>query len=185
MASRPSQPWAWAVAAIVVVGALAAAVVWVSTRPDESTSHDASAEKTSIDARPHPGAADPQPGGRSSCPVLVYVVAGATQPEVDRVGAAVTAVDGVASAHYSDRTASWRRFQNVFADDPEILESMTPDSLPTSYRVHVAARADRAATVDALEALDLDAIYKVDDSCSPALCEMTAEPKPVACRPAD
>jgi hypothetical protein len=62
---------------------------------------------------------------------------------------------------------------------------MTPDGLPTSYRVHVAARADRAATVEALEAIHLDAIYQVDDSCSPVLCGMMPEPKPAACHRTD
>ncbi len=67
--------------------------------------------------------------------LVVYVAPGATEAEVQAVGDALGR--SWADVSYVDRAASYAEFTRRFADQPEVADSMTPDLLPTSYRVRI------------------------------------------------
>jgi cell division transport system permease protein len=49
----------------------------------------------------------------------------------------VLSYDEVQSAEYFDKTAAYREFQDLFADNPAILEEVDPNVLPASIRIEL------------------------------------------------
>ena len=84
--------------------------------------------------------------------LVVYVTAGASDDEVRAIGDELRR--SWADVTYVDRDATYAEFTERFADRPEVAKSMTPDLLPTSYRVRIGAGEPAAdqALVDALGA---------------------------------
>ncbi len=85
--------------------------------------------------------------------LVVSVAPDATEAEIHAIGAELGS--SWADVAYIDRDATYAEFTARFADQPEIADSMTPELLPTSYRVEIGAGEPAAddATVRALEAL--------------------------------
>ncbi len=44
----------------------------------------------------------------------------------------------VAEVEHESREQAYQRFKELWADDPDFVEQVTPNSLPESYRVHMA-----------------------------------------------
>jgi len=137
---------------------LVAATACSSTGSDTRTVADRAPASTTTVA---------EPGCDSA---VAYLDAGAPAEQVEAVGRAIRAVPGVTATDYLDREESFATFQRLFADDPEIVQSMDPDDLPTSYRVGIAGE-DPEATITALQELDSPGIYKVDSMCGLIDCD--------------
>jgi cell division transport system permease protein len=68
---------------------------------------------------------------------IVYMNAKATQEQIDAVKRSLDQDPRVQSARYLDHDAAFTEFQELFADRPEIRNSLTAAETPTSYKVHV------------------------------------------------
>jgi cell division protein FtsX len=148
------------IAVATVVLGLAGATACSSSGSDTTTVADREPPSTTTTI---------EPGCDSA---VAYVDPGAPPEQVDAVGRAIRAVRGVAAIDYLDQQESYATFQRLFADDPEIVQSMAPEELPTSYRVELEG-ADPEGTITALEELDLPGIYKVDSMCGLIDCDAT------------
>ena len=65
---------------------------------------------------------------------IVYMNPDADQEQIDRIGEELNESPQVQSIEYLDAQASFEEFQKIF-DDPTITDTVTPEDLPTSYRV--------------------------------------------------
>ena len=52
-----------------------------------------------------------------------------------RIEAAIENGDGIVSYSYVDQEATYAEFQDLFADEPQLLEVVTADVVPPSYRI--------------------------------------------------
>jgi cell division transport system permease protein len=79
---------------------------------------------------------------------IVFMRPEATPEQNDAVRNAIEASEAVQSFKYLDQQAAYEEFKELFADKPELVESVTPDVLPPSYRVvPVDANPDEVATL--------------------------------------
>lgn len=67
--------------------------------------------------------------------VIVWMEPDATDDELDAVAAGLDADDRVVTVRYSDQEASFDEFAELFAERPEMVETVAPEDLPSSYRV--------------------------------------------------
>jgi len=65
---------------------------------------------------------------------------------IARIDASIENGDGIVSYSYVDQEATYEEFQELFADEPQLLEVVTADVLPSSYRIE-------ATDFEAIEAL--------------------------------
>ena len=68
----------------------------------------------------------------------------------------------VAAYSYVDREATYAEFAEYYADNPEVLELVSPDQLPTSFRV---ATADPAGVARDVERFDAVSVAEPVGSC--------------------
>jgi cell division protein FtsX len=83
----------------------------------------------------------------------------------------------VSSSRYIDTQETYEDFQEYFADDPEILELVTPEILPTSFELTFEEEADTAAMITEIEAFGFvdDVELNPDDSvCLPQAAALRA-----------
>ena len=66
---------------------------------------------------------------------VVYLNTTATPEQIDSVGQALQESPEVASVKFFDQQASYEEFKRLFADSPEMVDSVRPEDLPPSYRV--------------------------------------------------
>lgn len=66
---------------------------------------------------------------------VVYLNTTATQDQIDSVGRDLEESPEVANVKYFDQQASYEEFKRLFADSPEMVDSVRPEDLPPSYRV--------------------------------------------------
>jgi cell division transport system permease protein len=67
--------------------------------------------------------------------VAVFMQPQATQNEIAAVGHELASTPGVKSFHYVDKTQAYSEFKVIFGANSDIVDAVTPDELPTSYRV--------------------------------------------------
>lgn len=65
----------------------------------------------------------------------LFMVVGATDNDIADVDVALTDDPDVARFEFLDQDAAYSEFQNLFSDDPSLLESVRPEDLPVSFRV--------------------------------------------------
>ena len=58
-----------------------------------------------------------------------------TDERVAEIGVELQALPGVASLVYVDQQQAYLEFQELYKDDPAKLEAVTPEILPSSYRI--------------------------------------------------
>jgi cell division transport system permease protein len=75
---------------------------------------------------------------------IVFVAPNATPEQLDAVGSSLDANPEVERVTFFDQEAAYDEFSEMFADSPDMLETVTPDILPPSFRV-VPVSADSAA----------------------------------------
>jgi cell division transport system permease protein len=66
---------------------------------------------------------------------VVYLNTTATPEQIDSVGRDLQESPEVANVKYFDQQASYEEFKRLFADSPEMVDSVRPEDLPPSYRV--------------------------------------------------
>ena len=66
---------------------------------------------------------------------VVYLRTDATTEQIDSVGQALEESPEVANVKFFDQQASYEEFKRLFADSPEMVDSVRPEDLPPSYRV--------------------------------------------------
>jgi cell division transport system permease protein len=81
---------------------------------------------------------------------IVFMRPEATPDQDAAVRKAIDESPQVKSFKYLDQQAAYEEFKELFSDKPELIESVTPDVLPPSYRVvPVDANPDEVATLGA------------------------------------
>jgi cell division transport system permease protein len=81
---------------------------------------------------------------------IVFMKPEATPEQNDAVRKAIDDSEQVKEFKYLDQQAAYEEFKELFSDKPELIESVTPDVLPPSYRVvPVDANPDEVATLGA------------------------------------
>jgi cell division transport system permease protein len=65
----------------------------------------------------------------------IFMKVGATNPQIDEVRSSLKADPQVSSFRFLDKQAAYKEFQNIFKNDPNLVQNVTADSLPTSFRV--------------------------------------------------
>jgi hypothetical protein len=89
----------------------------------------------------------------------VYLMPLATPQEVD--GVRKELVDRMLEPYeFLDREVSYREFQRLFADDPDLVESITPEELPESFRI-----ATEVSTEDVAVLETLPGVLRVEEGC--------------------
>lgn len=86
-------------------------------------------------------------------PVAVFLCDGGTCPEItedarDRLRGELEGNPDVLQVTFESKQDAYRRFREEFADQPDLLESVSPDALPPSLRVLLSADADAEAFAD-------------------------------------
>lgn len=66
---------------------------------------------------------------------IVFVKPDATPEQVKAIGEDLQNNPQVANVTFVDKNAAYEEFKELFRDSPEMIESVTPDILPPSYRV--------------------------------------------------
>lgn len=66
---------------------------------------------------------------------VVFLHPDASQEQIDTVGNALRESPEVESVTFFDKQAAYEEFKGFFGDQPEMVDSVTPEILPTSYRV--------------------------------------------------
>lgn len=66
---------------------------------------------------------------------IVYMQPGADQEKIDQVKGKLAASPQVSDIKFVDTGATFKEFQQLFRDDPDIVASVKPQDLPQSFRV--------------------------------------------------
>ena len=82
---------------------------------------------------------------------IVFVQPNASQEQTDAIQSALDDAPQVESYAYVDQEATFEEFKQLFADTPQIVDSVTPDVLPPSFRVVPADKAPE--TIEGLRAV--------------------------------
>jgi hypothetical protein len=164
-ASRRAQRGRWLVAAalVIVVGIGAAALAHRDNKPARV---DAVDDPT---ARPDPDAGQvplptsfpcpPNPGGVH---ILVYLDPTASEADTASVEARLKSNPDVVDLWYVDQQTTYQELAELFADDPELVRTVTPDILPPSYRLVVRGELPLSAVAeDAAELRSAPGVYEV------------------------
>lgn len=116
-----------AVAAAVILGVgLAAVALWPT------------GDSTTIDAADAPSSPTGAPTGpdeaRCGDGAYVYLALDADDAQVESVRARIEQLGGAQEIQYLDRDATLDEFSRVFADQPDFIEAISAEELPTSFR---------------------------------------------------
>jgi cell division transport system permease protein len=79
---------------------------------------------------------------------VVFMSVDANQDQVDAVANALEESPEIASVDYVDKEGAYDEFRTLFADSQEMIDSVAPDDLPSSFRVEPVDK-----NVEAVEAL--------------------------------
>src|SRR5262245_36618206 len=79
---------------------------------------------------------------------IVFINPGATPEQVGAVDKALKDSPEVEKLTYVDQKQAFEEFRSLFANQPELIDTVTPDILPPSYRV--VPRNKSSETVEAL-----------------------------------
>jgi hypothetical protein len=105
-------------AAVVVVGAIVAGV-FAATNDDERATEPAN-EANAVDCS-------------------IFVKPDATLDQTQAIGTSLENEPAIDSFFFVDQQAAYEEFRELFADKPELIESVTPEVLPPSFRFSVDA----------------------------------------------
>jgi len=86
---------------------------------------------------------------REKTQMAVFLDNDASQSEIDTVEQSLSNTPGVVSVRFESKEEAYRRLKEVFADYPDLIETISPDILPASFRVQLTS----SATFDQVAAL--------------------------------
>ncbi|MEL6983714.1 MAG: permease-like cell division protein FtsX, partial [Actinomycetota bacterium] len=98
--------------------------------------------------------------------VKIWLDVGVTAADVEAVATGLDDLQGrVVEYRYLDLDATYDEFNQFFADEPEILDLVDPEDLPTSFEVVLAPEAGAAASggVEGYALAGFEALAGVDD----------------------
>jgi cell division transport system permease protein len=72
---------------------------------------------------------------RGGVELSVFMKADAAPEEIDAVDRELRAMPEVKKVHYVSKDAAFAEFRKMFSNSPDMLESLSPDKMPPSYRV--------------------------------------------------
>ena len=67
--------------------------------------------------------------------VSVFLTDAVTDEQRDHIAATIEGIPGVSAFHYESKEDAYRRFKDIFANEPSIVENVDPAALPASFRV--------------------------------------------------
>jgi hypothetical protein len=111
--------------------------------------------------------------------VLVFLQPDSTRDQHDEVAAAIQDASDVEVVRFVDQQASYDEFRDLFADSPEIVESVTPEILPPRFELRVAGSSHMDVIAEVLgtnpavrEVIDADqARAEMMEQCGDALSD--------------
>jgi hypothetical protein len=144
-----------AVAAALVLFVGAGVVLALAGRDNPgSTPGVAATVPTSVEALPETTVPDPgEDVGpvltarrcRGTAPTLViWMNTSATPAQIAAVDEYLRSADGIESYDYQDQDAAYEEFSELFADSPEMVDSVFPEDIPPSFAVFAPEEAARA-----------------------------------------
>jgi hypothetical protein len=89
--------------------------------------------------------------------MAVFLVKEASQKEVSAVQLSLSQTAGVDSLRFESKDEALERFKEAFADQPLLIENVTADAFPASFRVHLSTPEkfdEIAATVQGLPGVE-------------------------------
>lgn len=122
---------------------------------------------------------------RAAAPILDAIV----WLDLDVTPEAVTALEDflirspfVTGQRYIDTDATYRQFTEYFADEPEIIDLVEPEQLPTSFEVSFPEAADRLSILAISDEIEiLPGVDSVEPEPNDVACPVEAEAMTVAC----
>ncbi len=95
---------------------------------------------------------------------LVWLDAGVTDAQIEATDRALAQHPQLVSYRYIDIDQTFEEFQEYFAEEPEILDLVTPEQLPTNFEVTLELGADQAVGAQIHEAFiaEIESIDGVD-----------------------
>ncbi|MCU4185677.1 ABC transporter permease [Acidiferrimicrobium sp. IK] len=81
---------------------------------------------------------------RGGVQVAIFMQPSASSNQVGAVGHELSSMPGIRSYHFVDKPHAYAEFKQIFAGQPDLLQALDVNSMPTSYRV-VPVRAQDAA----------------------------------------
>ena len=73
--------------------------------------------------------------GQDGVEFIVFVAPDASEEQIDSVGASLESNPLVERVTFFDQEQAYQEFSEMFADSPDMVETVTPDILPPSFRV--------------------------------------------------
>jgi cell division transport system permease protein len=70
--------------------------------------------------------------------IVVFLDADPTEAQLQEIEAELRAVPGASGLTFESGEEAYERFRELFTDSPELVETVTVDSLPDSYRFTLA-----------------------------------------------
>ena len=74
--------------------------------------------------------------------VSVFLRDDAAPEEIDALGAKIEQIPEVQDVYFENREQAYEQFQQLFRDNPALVENVDPDAMPQSYRVKLVNPAD-------------------------------------------
>ncbi|MGH2686930.1 MAG: permease-like cell division protein FtsX, partial [Actinomycetota bacterium] len=74
--------------------------------------------------------------------VSVFLRDDASPEEIEALGGKIEAIPEVQDVFFEDREQAYAQFQQLFRDNPALVENVDPDAMPQSYRVKLVNPAD-------------------------------------------
>lgn len=92
-----------------------------------------------------------QPPPPPEVDVAVYLRGDATEAQRRAIEATLTATPGVHGVTFETREQAYERFKELFEDSPELVEAVTAEAFPETFRFTVAGRTAAETIVAELE----------------------------------
>lgn len=81
-------------------------------------------------------ASEPDPGlPVTTYDLIVWMAVGVDASHVNDLAALLASSTSVQDFVYVDQAATWSEFTEYFAEEPEVIDLVEPESLPTSFRI--------------------------------------------------
>lgn len=109
--------------------------------------------------------------------LIVWMVVDATFLQIEAVSDRLDELPEVERYLYVDEAATWDDFSAYFADEPEILQSVTPGQLPTSFEVSTTDPARVATGLNGLGGIDEVDVLEPETIDAALVARLAAEPE--------
>jgi len=147
--SEGSRRWL-AVAAVLAVIGTVGVVRAVRTEETTAAGEPTADEVMAEDEGAPPDADQIQPGDS----LLIWLEVGITPTQTAAIAAALQSMPEIAEIRYSGPEETWREFLEYFADQPEVIELVEQDQLPTSFEITSSDPMAVAAAIESLPGVD-------------------------------